>query len=352
MTDFTAEMADRMRELLTRFKLPTRRAQAPAPDRRGHYDALPALLDVFETEAGERAHRRTERLLKYCTRLPARHSRPRALRLPRPVFAKPDELATGGIPRPRRQRPLLRLPGSDHAAAALGHALVKRGRLCLHACLPTRAEGWRRRVALGATACCAPAAPRRLRAAGSSTTSARQQSADEVEEVLYPDGRALRARRSLLITSKLDLRRVGPDLQEGPSPPPPTGWCIIWSSWNSEAVASAPTRPRSAPSPLRPTLEHPGRQLRRPPPTRRQLPWVELFHQSPILPAYMTNPPPRLREEAVARLQEKRRRSLDAEQPRHVRSVRGDGRVQQHVAPQAPVEWAPSQGARECIASR
>ena len=56
MTDFTADMATRMRELLARFKLPTVAAEV---ERRltdaGYREALPTLLEVFETEAGERA---------------------------------------------------------------------------------------------------------------------------------------------------------------------------------------------------------------------------------------------------------------------------------------------------------
>ncbi len=53
MTDFTADMAARMRELLARFKLPTVAAEVV---RRltdaGHDHALPTLLEVFEAEAG------------------------------------------------------------------------------------------------------------------------------------------------------------------------------------------------------------------------------------------------------------------------------------------------------------
>jgi hypothetical protein len=65
MSDFNADMAARMRELLARFKLPTVAAQVV---RRltdaGHPDALPTLLEVLEAEAGERSQRRTERLLR------------------------------------------------------------------------------------------------------------------------------------------------------------------------------------------------------------------------------------------------------------------------------------------------
>src|ERR1019366_5819415 len=63
MSTFTVDRATRMRELLSRFKLPTVAAEVV---RRltdaGHDAALSTLLEVFEAEADERAQRRTERL--------------------------------------------------------------------------------------------------------------------------------------------------------------------------------------------------------------------------------------------------------------------------------------------------
>jgi hypothetical protein len=86
-----------MRELLSRFKLPTVAAEVV---RRltdaGHDAALSTLLEVFEAEADERAQRRTERLRR-TSRLPADKTFETIERdrLPRPVLAKLDELATG-----------------------------------------------------------------------------------------------------------------------------------------------------------------------------------------------------------------------------------------------------------------
>ena len=97
MSDFTLEMAARMQELLTRFKLPT---VATEVIRRltdaGHEVALPTLLEVYEAEADERGQRRTQRLLK-ASRLPSGKTFAMLdrTRVPRQVVVKLDELATG-----------------------------------------------------------------------------------------------------------------------------------------------------------------------------------------------------------------------------------------------------------------
>jgi DNA replication protein DnaC len=205
MTDFTAEMADRMRELLTRFKLPTAAAEVV---RRmtdaGHHDALPALLDVFETEAGERAHRRTERLLKY-SHLPAGKTLEtlERARLPRPVFAKLDELATGEFLDRADNVLCFGLPGrgKTHAAAALGHALVKRGRSVLF----TPTFRLVQELLVAKRDLCLPRALQRLDAFELlilDDIGYVQQSADEVE-VLFTLMAERYERRSLLITSNL-----------------------------------------------------------------------------------------------------------------------------------------------------
>src|ERR1700721_4400544 len=131
MTDFTTDMATRMRELLTRFRLPTVAAEVVRRlDDAGHHDALPTLLEVFEAEADERAQRRTERLLKM-SRLPAGKTLEtlERARLPRPVIAKLDELSTGEFLDRADNVLCFGLPGrgKPHGAAALGHALVQRG---------------------------------------------------------------------------------------------------------------------------------------------------------------------------------------------------------------------------------
>jgi DNA replication protein DnaC len=131
MSAFTADQGTRMRELLTRFKLPTVAAEVTLRlTDAGHQAALCTLLEVLEAEADERAQRRTARLLK-TSRLPADktfETLERA-RLPRPVMAKLDELASGEFLERADNVLCFGLPGrgKTHAAAALGHALARRG---------------------------------------------------------------------------------------------------------------------------------------------------------------------------------------------------------------------------------
>jgi DNA replication protein DnaC len=135
VTDFTLDNGARMRELLTRFKLPTVAAEVVRRfNDAGHDAALFVLLEVFEAEADERGQRRTDRLLKG-SRLPAGktfETLDRA-RLPRPVAVKLDELATGAFLERAHNVLCFGLPGrgKTHAAAALGHALVQRGHAVL-----------------------------------------------------------------------------------------------------------------------------------------------------------------------------------------------------------------------------
>ena len=103
MSDLTSDQASRMRELLTRFKLPTVAAEVITRlTDAGHAAALPSLLAVFEAEADERGQRRTERLLR-ASRLPADKT-----------F---ETLDRGRLPRPR-----------PHAARRVGDGRVSRSR--------------------------------------------------------------------------------------------------------------------------------------------------------------------------------------------------------------------------------
>jgi DNA replication protein DnaC len=205
VTDLTVEMQARMAELLTRFKLPTFAAEvlrrfADA----GHADALPTLLEVLEAEADERGQRKTERLLR-ASRLPpgkTLETLDRA-RLPRQVMAKLDELATGDFLERAQNVLCFGLPGrgKTHAAAALGHALVQRGRSVLFS--PTfrlvqELLAAKRDLSL-------PRALQRLDAFELlilDDIGYVQQSADEVE-VLFTLMAERYERRSLVITSNL-----------------------------------------------------------------------------------------------------------------------------------------------------
>jgi DNA replication protein DnaC len=205
VTAFSTDMAARMAELLTKFKLPTVAAEVV---RRftdaGHDQALPILLEVLEAEADERGQRKTERLMK-ASRLPPGKTLATLdrARLPRGVVAKLDELASGDFLDRAHNVLCFGLPGrgKTHAAAALGHALVQRGRSVLFS--PTfrlvqELLAAKRDLAL-------PRALQRLDAYDLlilDDIGYVQQSADEVE-VLFTLMAERYARRSLVITSNL-----------------------------------------------------------------------------------------------------------------------------------------------------
>jgi DNA replication protein DnaC len=205
MSAFTADMASRTRELLTRFKLPTVAAQLiRRMTDAGQDAALPTLLQVFEAEADERAQRRTERLLR-ASRLPPGktfESLERA-RVPRSVLAKLDELATGEFLDRADNILCFGLPGrgKTHAAAALGHALVLRG----HAVLFSPTFRLVQELLAAKRDLTLPRALQRLDAFELlilDDIGYVQQSADEVE-VLFTLLAERYERRSLLITSNL-----------------------------------------------------------------------------------------------------------------------------------------------------
>ena len=128
---FTPDMVARLRELLTRFKLPTFASQAVERfTQMGHDDALPTLLEVLEAESDERRQRRCARLLKASQLPPGKtFATLEDARLPRPVAAKLRELAEGDFVERADNVLCFGLPGrgKSHAAAAIGHALVERG---------------------------------------------------------------------------------------------------------------------------------------------------------------------------------------------------------------------------------
>ncbi|HXX68454.1 MAG TPA: IS21-like element helper ATPase IstB [Polyangiaceae bacterium] len=205
MSAFTPDMASRTRELLTRFRLPTVAAQLiRRMTDAGQDAALPTLLQVFEAEGDERAQRRTERLLR-ASRLPPGktfETLERA-RVPRPVLAKLDELATGEFLDRADNILCFGLPGrgKTHAAAALGHALVQRG----HAVLFSPTFRLVQELLAAKRDLTLPRALQRLDAFELlilDDIGYVQQSADEVE-VLFTLLAERYERRSLLITSNL-----------------------------------------------------------------------------------------------------------------------------------------------------
>lgn len=122
---------ERIRHLLTSFKLPTAAAEmAPRLTRDGHDEALASVLDVLEHEAADRMTRRVERLLR-ASRLPPGKTFEtlEGARFPRPLMARLRALATGEFVEQASNVLCFGLPGvgKTHAACALGHALVRQG---------------------------------------------------------------------------------------------------------------------------------------------------------------------------------------------------------------------------------
>jgi len=131
----STEMAVRVHELLTQFKLKTAASEVVRRfNDAGHDGALPVLLEVLEAEADERGQRRTDRLLRV-SRLPPGKTMETLdrTRVPRPVALRLDELASGAFLDNAQNVLCFGLPGrgKTHAAAALGHALVQRGHAVL-----------------------------------------------------------------------------------------------------------------------------------------------------------------------------------------------------------------------------
>ncbi len=90
---------ERIKELLTVFKLPTMASQLVQRFLEGgHHEALGTMLEVLEAESEERGHRRCDRLLK-ASQLPAGKTFDTLdeARLPRKVVQQLRELSSGNF---------------------------------------------------------------------------------------------------------------------------------------------------------------------------------------------------------------------------------------------------------------
>lgn len=130
-----AKVAERLVELLVRFKLPTLARELVArlvAD--GHAALLPSLLEVFELEADDRQGRRIERLRR-ASRLPAGKTLATldTKRLPQSLLVRLRELARGEFVERGINVLCFGLPGTgkSHVGCALGHALVEAGHAVL-----------------------------------------------------------------------------------------------------------------------------------------------------------------------------------------------------------------------------
>jgi len=203
--DIPPSTSERLRELLTLFKLPT---MAEQTEQRfvdaGHFEALGVLLEVMEAEQDERARRRCDRLLR-ASKLPPGKTFDTLddARLPRKVVQQLRQLSTGDFLDRADNVLCFGLPGrgKTHAAAALGHVLVQRGFSVLFVATYRLVQDLlaaKRDLVL----------PRALRKLDNfdllilDDIGYVQQSADEVE-VLFTLMAERYERRSLLITSNL-----------------------------------------------------------------------------------------------------------------------------------------------------
>ncbi|MHB2016371.1 MAG: IS21-like element helper ATPase IstB [Candidatus Xenobia bacterium] len=124
--------ATRLRELSKRFHLPT---VADEVERRfmaaGHADALETLAEVFEMEAEDRKGRRIERLRRASHLPPGKTFDTLKLqRFPKTLSGRLRQLGEGEFVDRAENVLAFGLPGvgKSHAASAIGHELVNRGR--------------------------------------------------------------------------------------------------------------------------------------------------------------------------------------------------------------------------------
>jgi DNA replication protein DnaC len=127
--------------LLTGFGITTAAGEiVPRLTQAGHQDAVPVLVDVFQTEAEVRRQRRIARLRR-ASRLPPGKTFETldTGRLPVPIVQRLQELATGAFLETATNVLAFGLPGvgKSHALCAVGHALVEAG----HSVLFTPAYG-------------------------------------------------------------------------------------------------------------------------------------------------------------------------------------------------------------------
>ncbi len=124
-------------ELGQQFRLPiVSKELAPELTKAGYPEAIPVVLDVFEREQQARHQRRVERLRR-ASQLPLgkTFATLKEDRLPRPLLARLKELSMGQFLDRASNVLAFGMPGvgKSHALAALGHALVERGRSVLWA---------------------------------------------------------------------------------------------------------------------------------------------------------------------------------------------------------------------------
>jgi DNA replication protein DnaC len=131
----TDALRDEVGRLAASFRTPTLANDlAPKLIEAGHVDALRLVHEVFVAEADDRHERRVDRLRRASQLPPGKtFDTLDATRLPKPLMRKLHQLADGALLDKGGNGLAFGLPGTGktHAAAAVGHALVERGRSVL-----------------------------------------------------------------------------------------------------------------------------------------------------------------------------------------------------------------------------
>lgn len=208
MTPTTTEhgdIAERIGDLLTSFKLPTLATEmVHRLVGAGQAELLPLVLEILELEAGDRRERRVDRLRR-ASRLPPGKTFATLdeKRLPRQLVQQLRDLARGEFLERAANVLAFGLPGvgKSHAACAMGHALVESG----HAVLFTPAYQLVQELLVAKRDLDLPRALRRLDAYDLvilDDIGYVQQTPDEIE-VLFTFLAERYERRSVLITSNL-----------------------------------------------------------------------------------------------------------------------------------------------------
>jgi DNA replication protein DnaC len=136
MSDLSTDtLRDEVGRLAASFRTPTLANDlAPMLIAAGHVDALRLVHEVFVAEADDRHERRVERLRRASQLPPGKtFDTLDATRLPKPLMRKLHQLAHGDLLDKGGNGLAFGLPGTGktHAAAAVGHTLVERGRSVL-----------------------------------------------------------------------------------------------------------------------------------------------------------------------------------------------------------------------------
>jgi DNA replication protein DnaC len=131
LTPTVPPLTERLTTLLTTFGVTTAAEEiVPRLTQAGHQDAVPVLVEVFDTEAEARRQRRIARLRRMSRLPPGKTFETLDTgRLPVPIVQRLQELVTGAFLETATNVLAFGLPGvgKNHALCAIGYALIEAG---------------------------------------------------------------------------------------------------------------------------------------------------------------------------------------------------------------------------------